>query len=642
MSYLIPQLNIKNIAEYDSDISYEKYDVVDYQLVTGASMYPSYTGLGQTGLHFWFNNEFQDSFKIDSKARVTGWESRVSNDQFLKQDSDNENFYSQLDFNANFTKLSNSELLTGGSLNSQDRTMFICFEAYPHSDGLFSEQNIFAWGDTDYGNYASSGTLSIGGQDNSPDNTTYARIYLDSVGYIPVCPIYNEPNIITIVQSYNGGSKNLKLRQNGYEIADINTFNDGWMEEFLLLGDTKTANGVKYYDIFSFTGVLPETEIDYYEKYLFENYFDVDGLYYAKADVAANELYSPITRVGKYYYWTQKIDDLFRLSYGCSMSAEVNSSTISFGDGYQSSISKNINNLNISYKLYYQGLTDKQAKSLIAFFENTPNAQIKNQYEGFSGVRMDLFTPHAKDSEVYFLDIDHETPYNNINNININAKSLFESNLNYKGFTVKLDEEEIRTYSNDLEGFDYNDIVYYESDVFENRGYYFYTGQKTNESIEVSNSPVGEDSYFTRSFYFKPDLDYSFNSSLRLGYAEMKNSTTEYRSDGLNANLLDFDLQFQNRSEKEARAILKFLEDKAGFKLFRYTLPQPYNKTITVYCPQWSHDYNFKDNHTVKAKFLEFKGAVLREEIGEDGEIIVDPDIGIKSVFETKIKFIHC
>ena len=52
---------------------------------------------------------------------------------------------------------------------------------------------------------------------------------------------------------------------------------------------------------------------------------------------------------------------------------------------------------------------------------------------------------------------------------------------------------------------------------------------------------------------------------------------------------------------------LKFLDDKAGFKIFYYTLPQPYNKLISVYCPEWDHTYNFYDNNDISVKFIEFK-----------------------------------
>ena len=76
---------------------------------------------------------------------------------------------------------------------------------------------------------------------------------------------------------------------------------------------------------------------------------------------------------------------------------------------------------------------------------------------------------------------------------------------------------------------------------------------------------------------------------------------------------MEFDLSFTKRSNKEALAILKFLDDKAGFKTFNYTLQQPYNKTITVYCPEWNHTYNFYDNNNISVKFIEFKGAAILE-----------------------------
>ena len=87
----------------------------------------------------------------------------------------------------------------------------------------------------------------------------------------------------------------------------------------------------------------------------------------------------------------------------------------------------------------------------------------------------------------------------------------------------------------------------------------------------------------------------------------MKNSTIEYSKDGINYNNLEFKVSFKKRTNQETKAILKFLDDKAGFKIFYYTLTQPYNKLISVYCPEWDHTYNFYDNNDISVKFIEFK-----------------------------------
>jgi len=616
MSYILSGLNIQNIAEYDYSQSYNKYDIIDFQLNTEKSIYPSYTGLGQTGLLFWFNNEYIDSFNLGLDNNVTGWKNKVAqseneDNQYanLLQLSDDESLRPFVNFNDNYIELFDDQFLSGSGFDCVERTTFICFNASNNSDNN-SVQNIIRFDREDgwaYNNFGSgpSGFLRVSGE----DAVGQSKIIVDETEFNAVCPVYDAPNIITLVQKSGiSGSSGpiITVRQNGHQLGDYEDYYSGWKSGFIKLGNTNNSNGVKYYDIFSFSGVLGESDLDSYEKYLFENYFDSDGLYFAKKDVPAGFSKSPLGYTGS-DYWTQDIDDLFKLSYGSSVEFSAKLSRSNFGDGYQSNVSRNINSLNTTLNLKYDGLTDTQAKCLITYFENTPERENKSIYEGYKGVDIDLFQPFKKDAEVYFLDIDHSTPYNNINNISIKAESLYDSNLDYKGMLVQLDESNIRTYSNDLVGFDYNDVVYVESSIYSQRGYYYYTGAKIDTAIEEANAPLGNDSHFTKEFYFKQDIEYSVPEQLRLTAAEYEAATKEYLKDGINYNNLEFNLSFSSRSNREARAILKFLDDKAGFKIFRYTLPQPYNKEIDVYCPEWSHSYNFYNNNDIQAKFIQFR-----------------------------------
>jgi hypothetical protein len=77
MSDIISGLNIKNISEYNGSNSYSQYDIVDYQLVTGISVYPSYTGFSVSGLSSWFNNDQLENFYLDANYLVTGWKNLV-------------------------------------------------------------------------------------------------------------------------------------------------------------------------------------------------------------------------------------------------------------------------------------------------------------------------------------------------------------------------------------------------------------------------------------------------------------------------------------------------------------------------------------------------------------------------------------
>ena len=616
MSYLLSGINIKNISEYDSSLSYSKYDVVDYQLTPGKSVYPSYGDLNDD-LYFWFNNEKLSDFELDPDDNVTGWSNKTKNKRRkLYQDSTDENYKPYVDFSADHLKLNDKEFLTGEGFEASNRTLFICFKTYAFTEN-FLEQEILSFDKKDDITVNSDGTVTSsqdvgslklkGSFSPTVDNL---KIILDDTELSAKHLIYDTQNIVTLVQSYdsNTQAKNLKVRHNGYEIGDLNTFNDGWLNGFLKIGDNPGfQEGVDYYDVFAFTQVLNETQIDYYEKYLFETYFKTEGLYFAKADVPAGDIYSPATVLGDFYYWTRDINDLFELSYGSSVSFSSKLSTTEFGDGYKNSVARNINPLEVKFDLVYDGLTDKEAKSLITFFENVPEAPLKDLHEGYSGVKFNLFSPYKKNAELYFLDLDHSSSYNNINSVKISAESLYDSSVDYKGMLVQLDEDKIRTYNDNLTNFQYDDVVYVESFLYKERGYYFYTGQGEAGVLDSTNGPLGADSHFTKDFYFKSDIDYNINSSLSLRSVDLEGSTKEYTKNGINYNLMEFDLVFTNRSNKEARAILKFLDSHLGYRVFKYTLPQPYNKEITVYCPEWNHTYKFLDNNDITVKFIEFK-----------------------------------
>jgi phage-related protein len=237
--------------------------------------------------------------------------------------------------------------------------------------------------------------------------------------------------------------------------------------------------------------------------------------------------------------------------------------------------------------------------------------------ESFKEKVVDLFQPYKTGTHVYFTDIAHKSIYEDINNITINARSIYGSIYNYKG--INLDFTNCKIF-NDVAASPWNyskdDIFYYKSSVYSQRGYYYYTGANlTNAILDATYQPLGNTSWFTKEFYFKTDLEYDINSAIRLINTEFNNSTSAIIKDGINYNTLEIPLKFSKRTNKEARSILKFLDSHGGYKIFDYTLPQPYNKTIKVYCPEWNHTYNFFDNHDIDVKLIESKYATVSHDI---------------------------
>jgi phage-related protein len=613
MSYLISGLNVKNVFEYDPLEAYSRYDIVDFQLTTGAARMPNFTGLGQTGLTSWFNNDSLSDFLIDSNFYVTGWLNKVSGSGNLLNTTSTTNaelIKPYVNFNDTYLQFQDAQTLTGTGFASPTRTVFFAIEILEEEQN--AAQTIFQFGAGPVG----SGTVRLSGsnvQEPTP-GLTGSIFYIDNTQCSAVSTSYGQNTFLTIVQD----TGSLTLRQNGFDIGTITPYSSYWKSGEFKLAQNTSSQGINFHEIIHFTGVLPESEIDYYEKYLFEKYSDLGGLYFARVNVPSGEQRSPITFTGQ-SYWTKDVDVLFDLTYGCSATFTSKMAPLKFGDGYKTNVINGVNPITATFSLNYDGLTDIQAKSLITFFENSPERAKKSLYEGFEPIEMNLFAPYRRNAEVYFTDISHKTVYNNINSVKITAESVYVSLLDYEGMNVPIDNTYCRTYSTILSDFTYNDIFYYGSDAFEERGYYFYTGANViypvGTYLPAANSPTGANTLFTKEFYFKTDLVYGLDTKTRFLTNDFKNSTKEYEKDGINYNELEFEVNFSKRSLREATAILKFLDDKAGYKIFNYTLPQPYNKTISVYCPEWNHSYDFLDNHTVNAKFVEFKNAFEQESL---------------------------
>ena len=210
MSSIISGLNIKNIFEYDPLLAYDKFDIIDYQLITGISVYPSYTGLGNTGLCSWFNNDNLEDFKTDGNFNITGWKNKVINSGDLLQFSEDDNVRPNVQFNEPYITLKNLEFLSGTGFEHTKRTIFLAVNASEPNKPETDKQKIIKFGPLDSPN----GSLQISGKNSYFD----AQLILDSTPFNAKSPIYNAINIFTLIQN-DSPSPTLKIRQNGLQIG---------------------------------------------------------------------------------------------------------------------------------------------------------------------------------------------------------------------------------------------------------------------------------------------------------------------------------------------------------------------------------------------------------------------------------------
>jgi len=650
--FLDTQFSITGIKNFETTNSYLKYDLVDFEYYTGDSASP----INLSGLFAWFNLNDLNNLEFNSSGEINKWYNSapghaINQDLNNTTSSQNRPFYNQnkncVSFEADFSNFTLNSLFTTGDgfvgFLTGDRCWFIVYEFDDLRRGDYGftiKPNIASIIDTDLyaasrypTDCASSGFLGISGNTdiykwNLNTSVGSQQFVINATGSAENNPlnvnsafsaskVLSNKNIVSIIK--NDTTNNLRLRNNGYELLNINStnhFNSGCSG--LMIGAANNnhpsqnnvfnydGSDISYYEILGFAKVPTDDDILAIEKYLFEKHFtNDDGLYVSSSNFTASDYrYAPINITGSEYL-TKNIDSIFNKTYGCSANFSTKSQRMEYGDNYAVNVIPNINNLQSQFDLSYDGLTDKEAKALIGFFQNTFEYTPKTILDSYESVKIDLFYPYTNNAKIYFSDLQYNSVEANLNKINIKCVSSYDSNLNYKGFFIT-GENVLKPFVENSRYF-YNDVVYYDSTVTSVKGFYWFTGSN-NTFTDHTKSPTGVNSLFTRKFYFKPDLSFEMPMAPKFTKTEFETSAAAYENYGINKTLLDFSFSFNNRDDKETLAILKFLDSNAGFKIFEMTLPEPYNKLIDVYCPEWNHTYKFKNNHDVSVKFIEFKG----------------------------------
>ena len=654
--FLNTQFSVSGIADFDIGDSYIKYNLVDFEYFTGDLKDP----LGLSGLYAWFNLDDLNNLEFDASGRVYKWYNSAVGHE-IGQDLLNLNvsietrpYYDKYKNSVSFQSSIESLPYTVNFLTTTgdgfvgfltgDRCWFVVYEFENLRQGDYGytiKPNIATIIDTDLysatryaTNCATSGFLSVSGNNeiyswNVNVPSASQQFIINPTGESENSPlavnsafsaskVIKNKNIMSIIK--NNDTNNLRLRNNGYELLNLTTdhFNSGCSG--LRLGSANNshanailnadynydASNISYYEILGFAKVPNDNDILAVEKYLFEKHFtNDDGLYICKSNFTVSDYrYSPINITGSQYL-TKEIDSIFNKTYGCSASFSTKAERMNYGDNYFTNVIPNINNLNSQFNLNYDGLTDIQAKCLIGFFQNTFEYTPKNIVDSYENVKIDLFFPYKNNSKIYFSDLQYNSVEANLNKISIKCESAYDSSLDYRGFQVT--GKDVTSFFNETKSYFKNDVVYYNTNIESQKGYYWYTGID-NVIPTHTQRPSGVNSLFTRSFYFQPELDFEIPIAPKFIKTEFNNSAAAYENYGINKTNLEFTYNLSNRSDKETEAILKFLDSNAGFKIFEMILPTPYNKLINVYCPEWNHSYKFKNNHDISAKFIEFKG----------------------------------
>ena len=146
------------------------------------------------------------------------------------------------------------------------------------------------------------------------------------------------------------------------------------------------------------------------------------------------------------------------------------------------------------------------------------------------------------------------------------------------------------------------DIIYYpiSSNNLNNFHYCTEDHVSTEETL-----PMASNSKWTQEFFFEPDIGFQNEVSMSSSKLEFKNSFPLRIKTKNNIAPLKMTYKFSNIDDRQLRAMLHFLENKAGYRRFRHQVPSVYNRPKVFICSEWSHTWNYFNSHDLEVKLIE-------------------------------------
>lgn len=344
----------------------------------------------------------------------------------------------------------------------------------------------------------------------------------------------------------------------------------------------------------------------------------------------------------------------FDPDYGSTVSFRADNLRYQYGNGYFIVQPRNINSLTFEADLTFKNRNNREANAIIHFVENhqgqheadapSPNLIYK---QGISGFRWDGdSTFHPYDSvenqsrNFYCSNFSHTLNFENTNDISLKIRNLDASILRK---SEQIFVNKAPDYDPAVNGYDENDVVF--SSV-NNRFYYCKSGfnQAGKDPVEKKATWTREDGYFkdlnkdvwSREFFWKPSVGLTVDQNPRTKEIALGGYTQQY-SDGINESLLKLSLNFNNRSDEEAYAILHFLEQHYGSMPFLFTPPAPYDSSQNFICESWTHTYVYKNNHNISVEFEQYPFNMTAQEIDNNSTPPETSDAEL--IFQSPISF---
>ncbi len=106
-------------------------------------------------------------------------------------------------------------------------------------------------------------------------------------------------------------------------------------------------------------------------------------------------------------------------------------------------------------------------------------------------------------------------------------------------------------------------------------------------------------------FTWRPSYNFNVASKPRVNVLKFGDGYEQRLSDGLDSDLLEADINFETRDQREAKAIAHFFHARRAKESFVMQLPPPYNLDKLFVAREWTTNFNFYNNYSVRARLSE-------------------------------------
>ena len=134
---------------------------------------------------------------------------------------------------------------------------------------------------------------------------------------------------------------------------------------------------------------------------------------------------------------------------------------------------------------------------------------------------------------------------------------------------------------------------------------FFYCIKDHNSSDDPNSNDLPNSEYWTQDFWWAPEKNQATSAEFSVVNFGESESFKSRRKIEANTAMFPLEYTFEKLTTKRIKAMLHFLEMKAGFRRFKHKTAKIYNRPKVFICRFWSHTWESSDNHTLQVKFEE-------------------------------------